>query len=150
MCRMELIVRAVMTTRTDVLLARLVGDSRWFLPGGHVERGERASDALRRELAEELGAHEFVVGDVLAITENRYTDSRADHHELNLLFEVSAPEFEARSSEPHLDFQWVERSRLHELDVRPASVVRVLSGALDGPRLHVLDDGFGEHGTLDR
>ena len=147
---MELIVRAVLTTQTEVLLARSVGDSWWFLPGGHVEPGEAAADALRRELAEELGAHEFVVGDVLAITENRYTDSRGDHHELNLLFEVSAPRFEPRSREPHLEFQWVERSRILELDVLPTAVARVLSGALDGPRLHVLGDGLGEQARLDR
>ena len=145
---MELIARAVLATGADVLLARVTGASWYFLPGGHVEPGEPAAAALRRELAEELGVHDVVVGDVLAISENRYADSRGDHHELNLLFDVRAPGTQVRSSEPHLEFLWVPRSRIGELDVRPSAVRPLLSGALDGPRLPVLSDGFGSAGTL--
>jgi 8-oxo-dGTP diphosphatase len=140
MSTMELIVRAVVTNGSDVLLARVAGAGWWFLPGGHVERGERAGDALRRELAEELGWGEVEIGVVLAIIENRYADSGVDHHELNLVFGVRAPEVEVRSSEPHLEFDWVDRSRIAELDVRPSSVARLLTG--DGPGLPVLSDGF--------
>lgn len=145
---MELIVRAVLATGTEVLLARLTGGSWYFLPGGHVEPGESTAAALRRELAEELGIHDPVVGEVLAISENRYTDSRGDHHELNLVFDVSAPGIEVLSGEPHLEFEWVDRSRILELDVRPSSLVPVLTGELDGPRLAVLSNGFGTSATL--
>jgi 8-oxo-dGTP diphosphatase len=147
---MEVIVRAVLAAGNEVLLARVTGDPWFFLPGGHVEPGETAAAALRRELAEELGIRDLVVGDVLAIIENRYPDSHGDRHELNLVFDVSAPGVKVRSREPHLEFQWVERSRIHELDVRPSSVVPVLTGRLDGPRLRVLSDGFGTHGTVIR
>lgn len=34
----------------------------WSLPGGHVEPGERAADAARREVAEETGVEAEIVG----------------------------------------------------------------------------------------
>jgi 8-oxo-dGTP diphosphatase len=137
MVRMELIARALVTDDGRVLLARLVDAPWWFLPGGHVERGERAEAALRRELAEELGVHSVEVGDVLAVIENRYADAGGTHHELNLVFGVRLGGHEVRSAEPHLE-------------VRPVAARAVLAGELDGPGLRVLSDGFGESGTLDR
>lgn len=49
----------------EVLLARFVfpnGVELWALPGGGLEDGESHADALRRELHEELGLAEAVVG----------------------------------------------------------------------------------------
>jgi 8-oxo-dGTP diphosphatase len=146
MAGMELIARAMVSLAGDVLLARVVDAPWWFLPGGHVERGERAEEALRRELAEELGVREVEVDDVVAIIENRYADERGDHHELNLVFDVRLPVAEVRSAEPHLELRWFDRSRLGDLDLRPAALHRVLAGEPDGRGLRVHSDGFGGDG----
>lgn len=140
----ELIARAVVREGTQVLLAHPAGRSWYFLPGGHVELGESAVAALRRELHEELGVPDVEVGDLVAVTENRYGDDRGDHHELNLVFEVAARGIEDRSREVHIGFSWVEQDELAGLRIRPEAVARILRDGLDGRRLPLLGEGFDE------
>lgn len=57
---MRTVVAAVLRRNQTVLLCHRRADREWYggvwdLPGGHVEPDESAADALRRELAEELG-----------------------------------------------------------------------------------------------
>ena len=54
----------VLTPDRHVLLVRFEFPqaSRWALPGGGIEPGESAVEALRRELAEEVGLHDASIG----------------------------------------------------------------------------------------
>jgi TDG/mug DNA glycosylase family protein len=63
-------VRALVVDADDqVLLVRFENpathDTWWATPGGGIEEGESHEHALRRELAEELGLHGFVLGPLL-------------------------------------------------------------------------------------
>jgi ADP-ribose pyrophosphatase YjhB (NUDIX family) len=130
--RTEIIVRAVIRRDAEILLARQIGASWWFLPGGHVEPGERVEDALVREIAEELGTEARLVG-LVGVVENRYADDEGAHHELNLVFEVAIASAEPRSREGHLEFSWLTLSALAGAELRPAELKSALLAADGDP-----------------
>ena len=138
----ELIVRAVVAEGSRLLLAKPTGEAWYFLPGGHVEPGEPAATALRRELEEELGIQDVRIGGVLAITENRYTDERGDHHEVNLVHRVAVRDVIDGSREAHIGFRWLERSELDDVEIRPASIAGLLRSGIPGPEIAVRTEGF--------
>jgi 8-oxo-dGTP diphosphatase len=138
----ELIVRAVIADGSRLLLAQPAGEAWYFLPGGHVEPGEPALVALRRELEEELGVQRVHVGGVLAIVETGYTDARGDHHELNLVYRVAVDDAIDGSKEEHISFRWLEQSELAQIDIRPKPVADLLRSGLDAPEMEVRTHGL--------
>jgi ADP-ribose pyrophosphatase YjhB (NUDIX family) len=64
--RLRRAVRALVVRGDDAVLLvhfRFVsGNEVWALPGGGIEAGESVEDAIRRELAEEVGVHRFELG----------------------------------------------------------------------------------------
>ncbi|WP_223247027.1 tetratricopeptide repeat protein [Microbacterium oleivorans] len=63
-------------------------------PGGGVEPGETAEAAVRRELAEELGAT-VTESRLLGVVENIFDNEGRPGHEIAYLFAVSSPELDA-------------------------------------------------------
>jgi len=84
---------------------------KWEFPGGKVEPGEHPTDALRRELDEELGIAARI-GDEVARLQHKYA-----HGGLVELRFFVVQEF---TGEPEnrifRDIQWVARTRLPEFD----------------------------------
>ncbi len=125
-----------------VLLHRAAGDDFWALPGGRLQVGETASEALRREMREEIDA-EVEVGGLLWVIENFFTHAPLDqhdlsqsplaHHEVGLYLEMTVPErlagrpfagVEAEGTEHEftLEFSWFPRDEVAGMDVRPAAL----------------------------
>jgi len=120
------LVRGVLIADGRVLVAREIGADNTFLPGGHIERGERAEAALVRELQEEIGL-EPVVGQFLGAVEHVWPQDVRDNHEINLLFEIEIDRLNSNrppeSLEPHLEFLWVEPSRLADVNLQPFPLI---------------------------
>lgn len=124
----EIIVRAVIRRDGQLLVARQRTKSWSFLPGGHVEPGERVEAALVRELGEELGAEAEIAG-FLGAVEHGYTEDDTTHHEINLVFEVAITDTEPTSQEDHLEFHWLALDDLADADVRPSLLKQALVSA---------------------
>lgn len=125
----ETIVRGVILRRGKVLLAHRIGAANTFLPGGHIEHGEPARAALRRELIEELGI-ELRIGAFLGVIEHAFGRGERRTHEVNLLFMASGRGLTDRavSREPGLEFFWQALSRLGSANLQPYPLQFLLPG----------------------
>jgi ADP-ribose pyrophosphatase YjhB (NUDIX family) len=119
-----------------LLLHRLDGDTFWALPGGRVNPGEEAREAIRREFKEELGI--AVECDRLVCTgENFFEYDGEPHHEVGLYFSVRLPHGAALLRKEHshfgteagrtLEFRWFPLAELRNLDMRPAVLREALA-----------------------
>lgn len=84
--RPEATVRALVVRDGAILLVSNTGDY-WYTPGGRIEHGESAQDALLRELREETGLSGRVAG--FSHVEEFFKPSKGLHH-INLFFYVEA------------------------------------------------------------
>ena len=122
----EFIARAVIRRGDEVLLAHGVREVNTFLPGGHVEPGESAEEALRRELNEELGV-DSVIGEFVGVLEHKFTDRHGIRfEEVNLIFEASIGTQEVASTEGHLEFIWAKPGEFKSRNLLPGSLPELL------------------------
>lgn len=126
MPQIELIARAVITRDNSILLAKQKTEKNTFLPGGHIEPGEYAEEALKRELLEEMGVRSHV-GRFVGVLEHKFTDRQGrEYEEINLIFEVSLDSSDVASIETHLEFKWVNLSDIGEENLLPSSLQTIL------------------------
>jgi 8-oxo-dGTP diphosphatase len=112
----QIVVAGAIVAESKVLVAQRVRPpalaGRWELPGGKVAAGESESDALARELAEELGVA-VTVGPQLG-----------DDVELNATTTLRAYRVKLVRGEPHphdhAALRWVSAAELPDIDWVPA------------------------------
>ncbi len=123
----ELLARAVIIRDRQVLLVRNRRQGNIYLPGGHIEWGEPARSALRREIIEELG-RDLRVGRFLGCVEHAFGQGRKRTHEINLFFSVGARGLSSPlvSQEPKLQFFWQPLKNLGAVDLQPYVLQRLL------------------------
>jgi len=130
-----------------VLLHREEKDDFWAVPGGRPHLHEASSDALVREMLEEI-ATRIEVERLLWVVENFFEYSAARWHEIALYYQMSLPEdspfrdvgtdFTGQEEDVTLLFRWcrideIERIRLYPMFLRTAL------GALPDSLVHIID-----------
>lgn len=121
----ETIARGVCICDGEILLCKAKKSRSSYLPGGHIEFGETAREALVREIREELGV-ECSTGDFLGAVENRFDQHGKPHAEINLVFRLDfAPDTlsdlrsRLSSQEEWIEFVWWPLSELGSSGLLP-------------------------------
>ncbi len=142
--KIEIIARGVLTWGAFTLVCRNLKHDYFYLPGGHVEPGECASDACTREFLEETGLVIRTLGCVL-VCEARFTQHGKRRHEITTVFHVEhagesheewgvdrekkgGPPPAVASMEDKIAFEWIDREQLESCDLRPECMRKWLFG----------------------
>ena len=92
----------------------------WLLPGGGIEFGETAIEALEREIKEELNVS-IINPEFLLLNEN--IDPKGGKHLIQLIFsgkiDNSIPEISKKEKKIVLEFKYFSISELETLEIRP-------------------------------
>jgi len=127
--------RGIFVKDNKVLLTQATGYTNTFLPGGHIEFGESAKDALIREIEEELGIG-CKVGSLLGLVEHKWEKQGILHCEINQVFEVESDElktsYNPKSSESHLKFFWCNSDDLDIKNLQPYPFRNLIKNYLNG------------------
>ena len=124
------LVRGIIFSDGKVLLAHQKGASHTYLPGGHVDSGEKAESALTREIEEEIG-RTAIVKRFIGAVEHMWTENNQDNHEINLVFEVEVPGLNSTVSpaslESDLEFVWSDPVDLQSHNLQPHPLIECLN-----------------------
>ena len=130
-----------------VMLCHFARGGFYALPGGRVDFGETAADAITREMNEEAGL-EVAVERLVWVVENFFQLDGAPNHELGLYFivhPIDPPQFdmEIRAREPDgedLTITWMPLDVLASLNLKPAFLKTRLKSIPAGVELIVSDE----------
>jgi len=125
----------VILSGDQVLIHKSERDSFWTLPGGRVEFMEPASDAIKREMLEELGI-DICIEKLLWIVENFFKYNNKSYHELAFYFLISSSRdstfyaqtqpFKGIEEGRDLIFQWHEVEALENIELYPKFLKKAL------------------------
>ena len=117
----EICVRAIIRRGNKILVCIGKKSGIYFFPGGHIEYGETAEAALKRELKEELNIR-LKKASFMGTVENIYKEDGQKHHEINLVFDCAVDKIHSQSQEEHIDFTLLNKNEFARIKVLPITL----------------------------
>ncbi|MBK5429260.1 MULTISPECIES: NUDIX hydrolase [Bacillus] len=122
-------VGAICKHDNKILILQDEGEDYWYVPGGRVKMLENSEDALKRELAEEVGVP-IKVKRLIWSVENFFTLSERKFHEISFYYEVELNELPANGEDQYIleeegrryVFKWVPVEELDAYNLQPAFI----------------------------
>ena len=122
-------VGAICKHDNKILILQNKGEDYWYVPGGRVKLLENSEDALKRELAEEIGVP-IKRKRLIWSVENFFTLSERKFHEISFYYEVELHELPANGADQYILeeegrtylFRWVPVEELHTYNLQPAFI----------------------------
>ena len=143
---------AVCVHNNSVLIHQTPGHAVWSLPGGRVDMGESSTEALEREMAEEL--HTCVqIQRLMATIELIDHDFHGQlFHEIGLYYAVTLPDlawqstvFRGPEQNNPADFWWAPLAHLNDVPLVPGAIKRMIMTAPDAyVHLHATHQHYHE------
>ena len=130
----ENIARGVCVVDGKVLLCKPKKGGYTYLPGGHIEFGEKGREALVREIKEEMGL-EAEAGDLLGVVESAFEQHGKPHAEINLIYRLKlippsssllphpSSLIPPSSLESWIAFEWRDVSDLDNANLLPPEMI---------------------------
>lgn len=110
-------VKAIIYRNDSVLLVQ-DHKGRWEMPGGKMDFNESPEDAIRRELQEELGFINVVVGDIINVW-TFSVDAEGNEYQFTVIvYEITANDDEVKKSDEHICYEWVPTEKIDALNMR--------------------------------
>ena len=125
-----------------VLLVKMKRNEQFVLPGGGIELGEQAADALRREMKEETGI-DVTVGELIDVLEDffHYDPSGRSYHALGFYYRCEAQTFDLAANDAVDDEevespQWVtvEELSAEAFFYKPTFTLNLIQKAANGEK----------------
>ena len=150
--RFQLRAVALIRRNGHILVQRATRDAYWALPGGRVEMGEPAAQALVREIREELDSA-AEIGQLAFVIENFFEMDGRSVHGLGLYFDIAIDHgfpfhldevvHRVRDGDYDLEFRWIpiEAEALVRFDLKPSALHDLLTAQHAGTVHAVHRDG---------
>lgn len=103
--------------RRSNMLATDASETSWDIPGGRINADEHLTDALKREIREEIG-HEIIAVPELIAAQDIFVPSK-NLHVVRLTYAIDEDVPEIRLSDEHNEYEWVGQTDVSSVNAEP-------------------------------